>query len=159
MIRKDIEVLLRHIEPQIVGILISHGLVTASKRRFANISLTQRGKAISNLSDILITEEWLKKWQLLWPPNFRGSRRIIRDKLNRFLLEHDTTLENIIAVTESWLVRKRPPYCGEAKYFFYKIEKDGTEISRCEECLELIEDIPEDDNDVNMPKLMMDEDY
>lgn len=141
MLRKDLERLVRLIEPQVVGILIAQGYVTSKERKFSDFKLTQKGKAAINMGDSLITNEWIKSWRFLWPASYRSTNGAVRDKLSRFLLEHeDVSLKDIKRATQKWLAENQPPYCGKANYFFYKVQADKTEISRCEEYLELIEE-------------------
>jgi len=140
MLRRDIEKLIRIIEPQVISILKAHGLITDPKKKmkYGSVVLTQKGKALIGLSDIPITEQWLTSWMELWPVGFRGSRATIRDKLNRFLQEHDCSLDEIIESTNRWLQDKNTPYHGSAHHFFYKMEGIDSEISRCEEYLDII---------------------
>jgi len=139
MIRKDLEKLLRYLEPQITGLLTANGLIEKNAKKFSEIKLTQKGRSISGFSDPIITEEWLKEWKNMWPVNYRGTTSAIREKLNRFLMEHDVQLEEIISATEHWLMENKTPYHGSAQNFFYKKES-GVEVSRCEEYLEIIKE-------------------
>ncbi|MCA9375280.1 hypothetical protein KC622_03040, partial [Candidatus Dojkabacteria bacterium] len=91
MFRKDIEKLIRHIEPQIISILVAHGLVKSSKQtqKFGDLKLTQKSKGILGLSDLIITDDWVREWQQKWPPGHLGAFSTTKDKLIRYLLEHD----------------------------------------------------------------------
>ena len=152
--RKDIQKLVYKIEKQVVGILITHGYVTSKSKTFVDIDITQKGKALLGVSDPLITEQWLKDWRYKWPSGFRGTPKIIRTKINKFLRENkNTSLDDINNATDTWLAQKPAPYCGDAKYFFYKKDSSGGEQSRCEEVLEEMKDDTisvEDDSDFSL---------
>lgn len=133
--RKDLRKLIQLIEPQIIGILITKGLITTLSKNFSDMELTVEGKARTGESDELISNEWIEKWRDLWPVSHKGNKEVIRSKLNRFLLNHDYTIDDILEATQIHLNKNSPPYCGNANYFFYKKDKKE-EISRCLEILE-----------------------
>jgi len=119
--RKDILKLIKLIEKQIVGILIAKGWAKSKEYSFSTLTLTPMGKREINSSDPLITDDWIKQWRNLWPPNMRGQVSVIREKLNNFLMEYNVTLEEITQATEKHLSANQAPYCGKAIYFFLKI--------------------------------------
>lgn len=137
--RKDLKLLMRAIEPQVIGLLIAHGYIKSESTKFSNMVLTSKGKEATGFQDPILTSEWLKTWRLKWPPEARASENVIREKLNRFLLEVDVTLTEISQATDRWLAQKEYPYCGHSRHFFYKLEHDG-EFSRCYEMIEIIRD-------------------
>lgn len=139
MIRRDIEKLIRHLAPKIISIFVSNGLVKRGAKRIDDLELTPKGKSIAGSSSLLVTEEWLNEWRGMWPEGYRSTNSAIRPKIDRFYQEHDTTLTEIKEATKLWLEEKMTPYHGEAKYFFYKIDKN-VEVSRCEEYIEIIKE-------------------
>ena len=159
MLRKDLEKLIRLVEPQLIGILISNGYVSSKKKKFSDITFTQKGKSAIGMGDMLITDEWLQEWRSLWPTGKKGTPRAVRDKLNRFMMENDCSLEQVTKCAEYWLAEHQSPYCGHAGNFFYKLEQGNTEISRCTEVLEIIKEIDKDSINVYDDNLIIDEEY
>jgi len=143
-VRKDLLKLFKVLEQPILNILIARGYIKPKCSRFSQALLTQVGKAKINQSDSLVTEEWIASWRELWPREMRSSSKVIRDRLNTFLLGNDVNPDDIVLATEKWLEDNASPYCGKAMYFFSKETKDG-HVSRC---LEYVEKIKDDDNTI-----------
>lgn len=143
--RKDLQLLLRAIEPQVIGMLIANDYITSASTKYSDMKLTAKGKSATGMDDPLITEEWLKGWRSKWPVESRASMKIIREKINRFLLENDVEIREIEKATDRWLEMHNYPYCGYARHFFYKQER-GEEFSRCMELIEILRDEGEEED-------------
>jgi len=128
--RKDVIKLLRHVESQVVSILIAHGLVKSEKKKFSDMRLTQKGKSVAGRDDPYITDEWLKEYRLTWPSKQRSNIKVLREKISDFIYENGYTLDEIEQATKKYLKDYKPPYCGKHQYFFSK-RVDGIKTSRC----------------------------
>lgn len=134
--------LLLKIEPQIIKLLKSHRLITSDSKSFSDYKTSPNHVPKNRVSD-----KWIQKWRKLWPAYQRGNMSVIRKKVNRFVTEHDYSLDEIYRATERWItMQSEPKYAGSADYFFYKRVKDGKDtvtISRALTTLEE-EDLTED---------------
>lgn len=154
--RKDLKKLLLRFQPQIIGILEAHGYATSTNGKFSGLKLTNTGKGLLDVDDLIITEEWIKEWRFMWPVGKRGNQNVVRDKLSTFIMEKDCSLNEIIDATNLWFQKNDPMYVGNANNFFYKQEKDIT-VSRCEEYLEMLKEESSSSDDIEIG--LSDEDY
>lgn len=140
MIRKDLEKLLKHIEPQVMGILISHGLVTSKNLKFSDLQITTKGKNLIGQSDPVITDEFIDLYRSKFPSLLKGNKNTVREKLNVFLMENEVTLEKILEAVDLWIsTRDSSRYVGKADNFIY-LNQDGVRKSRLMECIEALEE-------------------
>lgn len=85
--------------------------------------------------------EYRDKWKGLFVGSM-GSGSAVRDKIIRWLKENkDYTFDDILKATDYWIHYKGkevddPAFLGQADYFIYKQQKDGTEISRLSSVIE-----------------------
>lgn len=79
--------------------------------------------------------EYRNKWKGLFVGSM-GTSTAVRDKIIRWLKENkDYTFDDILKATDYWIHYKGkevddPAFLGQADYFIYKQQKDGTETSR-----------------------------
>lgn len=145
--RKDLEKLINIVQDRVVSILITKGYVRLLDKdgpyKFSNVEVTTLGKQQLPLT-IKVSDDEIREYMNLWPPGFRSTLGKVKQKLSRFMNEHECTMEEIKLAAQKWLRDKESPYHGKADFFFYKEEKDGEE-SRCEEYLDLIKTLPKSD--------------
>lgn len=144
--RKDYWKLVDNIQPQVISILIAKGHVELIDKsgpiKWSNCKITKVGEKLTKVVDI--DETFLADYMKLWPAGYRSTKNLVRNKLARFMTEHECSEEQIFLATKKWLIDKRTPYHGKADFFFYK-EIPGGEESRCEEYLDLVKEKPKDD--------------
>lgn len=85
--------------------------------------------------------EYRDKWKGLFVGSM-GTGSAVRDKIIRWLKENPTyTFDDILTATDYWVNEKGkqiddPQFLGQADYFIYKQQKDGTEVSRLSSIIE-----------------------
>lgn len=94
----------------------------------------------SNLQDEvdLIIEQNIERYRNIFDGLFTGSKgtlSAVKKKMKRFLVETEYTIEELIDAAE-YAVRNKGKYAGQADYFMYKRNKDGTETTRAINILE-----------------------
>lgn len=140
---KEIIKLIKIVENQIVSILLVHGYIelidTTGPYKFSNIRVSIKGEDALD-KHYLVTDSQVQEYRLLWPIGYRGSNKLVKEKMERFILENECTFEQIMLAAKKYLKVWDTPYHGKAQFFFYKIE-NGEEISRAEEYLD----------DINVP--------
>lgn len=145
---KELIKLIRVIENQVVSILLVHNYITLidsnGPYKFSNIRISSKGEDALDKHH-LVTDAQLQEYRVLWPVGYRGSNKLVKEKMERFISENECTFEQIIVATKKYLKVWNTPYHGKAHFFFYKME-NGEEISRAEEYLD----------DINIPVI---EDY
>jgi hypothetical protein len=137
--RQEIQLLLKNpeVERRVISILESLNLVKPGASCYSKLVVTKSGTDDINVR--LVEEEDVEKLRKIFPPGKRSNVKLIREKMTRFLQEHpEVTVDKILKAAYLWVYDKGE-YCGDAQYFFFKKERDGTELSRCLEFLDYVE--------------------
>ena len=138
--RKAIINAIKLIEPQVIGLLKANGLIRPGSKTLHNAQLTEKAHKQLNMKEPIITDNTLAQWRNKWPTGKKGTKDVVRKKMSRFIADHDVTMEDINRATDHWLSEHEDPYCGNANNFFYVLRGDS-EISRCEESLQMLKDM------------------
>jgi hypothetical protein len=102
---------------------------------------TSRREKLEKTISTNISEEDIDKYREVFPPGCRGSRKLVRAKLERFLSENNCSVEEIIEAAKLYVrhnTSKSYNVAG-AHYFLYKRDMNSrVDESKCEEFLEQV---------------------